>query len=60
METYCKGESVRHNKRAEWGIGKILEVNKCGTIRVIFSGSREVSIAKGSKYLIKVNENGMK
>lgn len=60
MVTFCKGESVRHNKRAEWGIGKILEVNKCGTIRVVFPGTREVSIAKGSKFLIKVHENGMK
>jgi len=51
----CKGEHVRHNKKAEWGIGKITEVNRCGTIRVLFAGYTEVWIAKGSKYLVKVN-----
>lgn len=51
-----KGESVRHNKKAEWGIGKITELNSCGTIRVLFEGFKEVSIAKGSKYLVKVND----
>ncbi len=50
----CKGEAVRHNKKAEWGIGKITDVNSCGTVRVLFAGFPEVSIAKGSKYLIKV------
>lgn len=56
----CKGENVRHNKKAEWGIGKIIAVDSCGTIKVIFEGTKEVSIAKGSKYLIKVDANGEK
>ena len=50
-----KGEKVRHNKRANWGIGKIITVDYCGTIRVVFEGHKEVSIAKGSKYLTKVS-----
>ena len=49
-----KGEKVRHNKKADWGIGKIVTVNSCGTIRVNFEGHKEVSIAKGTKYLTKV------
>jgi hypothetical protein len=57
MAILSEGESVRHNKKAEWGIGKIVAVDKCGTIKVIFEGQREVSIAKGSKYLVKVNGN---
>ncbi len=55
-----EGENVRHNKMAEWGIGKIIAVDSCGTIKVIFEGTQEVSIAKGSKYLVKVDENGSK
>ena len=51
-----KGESVRHNKRAEWGIGIIKEVDTCGTIRVLFEGYREVSIAKGAKYLVRAKK----
>lgn len=49
-----KGESVRHKARAEWGLGKIIEVDTCGTIKVIFEGNKELWIAKGSKYLKKV------
>jgi hypothetical protein len=49
-----KGESVRHVARAEWGLGKIVAVDRCGTIRVVFEGNREVSIAKGAHYLRKV------
>lgn len=56
----CKGENVRHNKKAEWGIGKIIAVDSCGTIKVVFEGTKEVSIAKGAKFLIKVDENGKK
>ncbi len=55
-----EGESVRHNKMAEWGIGKIIAVDSCGTIKVIFEGIQEVSIAKGSKYLVKVEESSNK
>ncbi len=55
-----EGESVRHNKMAEWGIGKIIAVDSCGTIKVIFEGTQEVSIAKGSKYLVKVGESSSK
>lgn len=49
------GENVRHNKKADWGIGKIITVERGGTIRVIFEGNKNVSIAKGSKYLTKVS-----
>ena len=51
----CKGENVRHNKKAEWGIGKITEVDSCGTIRVLFADYTEVSIAKGAKFLVRVD-----
>ena len=51
-----KGENVRHNKRAEWGIGKITAVDSCGTIRVLFKDFKEVSIAKGAKYLVRVKK----
>jgi hypothetical protein len=60
MAILYAGENVRHNKRAEWGIGKIIAVDKCGTIKVIFEGTKEVSIAKGLKYLIKVEGGGIK
>jgi hypothetical protein len=52
-----EGENVRHKAKAEWGIGKIIEVNSCGTIKVIFEGDKEVSIAQGSKFLIKVDKS---
>jgi hypothetical protein len=60
MAILSEGENVRHNKKAEWGIGKIITVDRCGTIKVIFEGKREVSIAKGLKYLTKVDGNGTK
>jgi len=49
------GENVRHNKKSDWGIGKIITVEKGGTVRVIFEGKKNVSIAKGSKYLTKIS-----
>lgn len=49
-----KGERVRHKARAEWGVGRIIAVDTCGTIRVIFEGNKELSIAQGSKYLTRV------
>ena len=49
-----KSESVRHKTRAEWGLGKIILVDTCGTIRVIFKGDKELSIAQGAKYLERV------
>ena len=49
-----KGERVRHKARAEWGVGEIIKVDTCGTIRVIFEGNKELSIAQGSKYLTRV------
>ena len=49
------GENVRHNKRAEWGIGKIIKLERGGTIRVVFEGNKDVSIAKGAKYLTKIS-----
>ncbi len=52
-----EGENVRHKAKAEWGIGKIIEVNSCGTIKVIFEGVKEVSIAQGSKFLVKVDKS---
>jgi hypothetical protein len=52
--TLQQGENVRHNKKADWGIGKIITINKGGTIQVAFAGNKIVSIAKGSKYLVKV------
>ena len=60
MAIFCEGENVRHNKKAEWGIGKIIAVDRCGTIRVVFEGTKDVSIAKGSNYLIKVDKKGSK
>lgn len=48
-----KGENVRHNKKAEWGIGKIIAIDSCGTIKVVFEGEKEVSIAKGANFLTK-------
>jgi hypothetical protein len=56
MKAYlCKGENVKHKARAEWGIGKIVAVDRCGTIRVIFEGNRTLSIAKGANFLTKVS-----
>jgi hypothetical protein len=49
-----KGESVRHKARAEWGLGKIISVDTCGTVRVIFDGKKVLSIAQGGKYLERV------
>ncbi|NOQ46880.1 MAG: DUF3553 domain-containing protein [Desulfobulbaceae bacterium] len=49
------GENVRHNKKKDWGIGKIITVEKGGTIRVIFEGNKNVSIAKGSQYLTRIS-----
>ena len=49
-----KGASVRHKARAEWGVGKIVEVDTDGTIKVIFEGNEELWIAQGTKYLEKV------
>ncbi len=48
------GENVRHKAKNEWGIGKIVTVDTCGTIKVIFEGKKQVSIAQGAKYLVKV------
>jgi len=50
----CKGESVRHKARAEWGVGKIIAVDPYGTIKVIFEGNEDLWIAQGTKYLEKV------
>jgi hypothetical protein len=51
-----EGENVRHKARAEWGIGKIIDVDSCGTIKVVFEGAKEVSIAQGAKFLVKVDK----
>ena len=51
-----EGENVRHKARAEWGIGKILKVDTCGTIKVLFKETMQVSIAKGANHLIKSNK----
>ncbi len=50
------GENVRHKAKAEWGIGKIVLVETCGTIKVIFGG-KQISIAQGAKHLIKVTKS---
>jgi len=52
------GENVRHNRKSDWGIGKVVAVDSCGTIKVNFEGKKVVSIAKGSKYLTKVAKEG--
>lgn len=52
------GENVRHRARPEWGIGEITAVNTSGTIRVNFDGQSTLSIAKGAKYLVKVDAQG--
>lgn len=52
---FFPGEIVRHRKKTEWGIGKIIDVNRSGTVGVIFEGNRILSIVKGEKYLIKVD-----
>lgn len=49
------GENVRHNKKSDWGIGKIVKIEKGGTIRVIFEGNKNLSFAKGSNHLTKVS-----
>lgn len=49
-----EGQNVRHKARAEWGVGKILEINTCGTIRVLFKETMQVSIAKGANFLVRV------
>ena len=51
-----EGVSVRHKAKAEWGIGKVIDVDRCGTIKVIFEGTKEVSIAQGAKFLIKLDK----
>ncbi len=55
LEKLVKGERVRHNKMKDWGVGKIVTVHNCGTIRVIFEGHKEVSMPQSSKYLTKVS-----
>jgi len=54
-ELLSAGQNVRHNKKADWGIGKIVKVEKGGTVRVIFEGNMNVSIARGAKYLTKIS-----
>ena len=57
MMNLHKGQNVRHMARAEWGIGKILKVDRCGTIRVLFKNTMQVSIAKGVNHLIGAKKN---
>ena len=52
-----EGQNVRHKARADWGIGKILKVDTCGTIKVLFKEHMQVSIAKGANFLIKSDMN---
>jgi len=59
-KTLYTGENVRHRARPQWGIGKIVAINSCGTIRVVFEGNNILSIAKGVDYLIKVDLQGKK
>lgn len=53
----AEGENVRHNKKKDWGVGKIIKIDRCGTIKVIFEGKRQVSIAKGSKFLTRESQD---
>lgn len=55
VEILQVGDNVRHNKRANWGVGKVVTVKRGGVIRVIFEGEKNVSIAKGEKFLTKVS-----
>lgn len=50
-----EGENVRHKTKADWGVGKIISIEKGGTIRVVFEGNNNVSIAQGSKFLTKAS-----
>jgi len=50
----CKGDTVRHKVKHVWGIGKVVDVQRCGTIQVIFEGERYLSFAKGAQYLVKI------
>jgi len=59
-KTLHAGENVSHRARPQWGIGKIIAINSCGTIRVVFEGNKILSIAKGIDYLIKVDLQGNK
>jgi hypothetical protein len=52
-----KGSKVSHKARKEWGIGTVIGVETCGTVRVIFKDNREMSIAKGANYLKKVSND---
>lgn len=54
---FYEGKNVRHKARAEWGIGKILEVDTCGIIKVRFKETMQVSFNKGANHLINVNKN---
>lgn len=59
-KTLHTGENVRHRARPQWGIGRIVSINSCGTVRVVFEGDKILSIAKGVDYLIKVDVQGKK
>lgn len=59
-KTLKAGDSVRHHARAQWGIGKIISIHSCGTIKVIFEENKILSIAKGKDCLIKVDDQGKK
>lgn len=52
-----KGEKVTHKAREQWGVGEVVSVQRCGTIRVIFEGNRPMSIAKGANFLKRVSSN---
>ena len=55
LQKLVKGEKVRHNTMKKWGIGKIVTVHNCGTIRVVFEKHEEVSMPQSSKFLTKVS-----
>ena len=56
MVSLYEGQNVRHKARAEWVVGKILEVDTCGTIMVLFKETMQVSIAKGANHLTHVSK----
>ncbi len=51
-----EGQNVRHKTRAEWGIEKVLNIDSCGKIKVLFKKTMQVSIAKGANHLTKADK----
>lgn len=54
-----KGDSVKHIKRIDWGIGEVSEVLAGGTVTVNFERAGEFKIANGTKFLISAEESSL-